>query len=76
MSTIDDGGPAFPRPDTATDDHWEAGDPGMSLLDWFAGQAMAGMMANPNIETGQEQIASGSYHMAQEMLLARKRYIK
>ena len=35
MSTINDGGPAFPR-------HAYDGHDGMTLRDWFAGQALAG----------------------------------
>ena len=42
MSEIDDGGAAFPR------DDFHRGIPGMSLRDWFAGQALA----NPSICTG------------------------
>jgi len=38
---INDGGPAFP------DDRWQAG---MSLRDWFAGQALAGYNAHPTAE--------------------------
>ena len=38
MSDTNDGGPAFPHP------AW-AGSLGMSLRDWFAGQALAGMLA-------------------------------
>ena len=41
-----DGGPAFPH----TDDICPNGSqyyPGMTLRDWFAGQAMAGLLANP-----------------------------
>ena len=41
-----DGGPAFPRPDVTgpeSDTLWEGGTAGMSLRDWFAGQALAGM---------------------------------
>ena len=36
-AAVDDGGPAFPCVTTA----------GMSLRDWFAGQALAGMLAYP-----------------------------
>lgn len=39
MSKRDDGGPAFPS------GHGELGLEGMSLRDWFAGQALAGIMA-------------------------------
>lgn len=38
----DDGGPAFPLPSYDWNTHG-----GMSLRDWFAGQAMAGILANP-----------------------------
>lgn len=47
MSTTNDGGPAFPCIDT--DEPTQASytsKPGMSLRDWFAGQALAGMIAN------------------------------
>jgi hypothetical protein len=45
MKTINDGGPAFPRPESrgtsgATTLH---GQNGMTLRDYFAGQALAGM---------------------------------
>ena len=41
------GGPAFPTPvDGATDGRTHDG--GMTLLDWMAGQALAGLLANPN----------------------------
>lgn len=43
--TIDDGGPAFPcEGGPASGLHPNSG---MSLRDWFAGQALAGIMANP-----------------------------
>lgn len=37
MSEIDDGGPAFSRPNYT----------GMSLRQWFAGMALQGYLANP-----------------------------
>lgn len=44
MSKRDDGWPAFPRPDvidpTSDSPLWDNGHPGMSLRDWFAGQAL------------------------------------
>ena len=53
MSTINDGGPAFPcgpLGDTFTGEdgytrHQFPGCSGMSLRDWFAGQALAGILA-------------------------------
>ena len=45
MST-NDGGPAFPVADTHhPDGQIQYGTNGMSLRDWFAGQALAGMLA-------------------------------
>lgn len=40
---IDDGGPAFPRTVQHFNDYMEGKD-GMTLRDWFAGQALAGMI--------------------------------
>lgn len=37
------GGSAFP----STQDQWERGMEGMTLRDWFAGQALKGLMSNP-----------------------------
>lgn len=51
MSTINDGGPAFPvcyqHNDVETGEiEVSAANWGMSLRDWFAGQALAGILAN------------------------------
>lgn len=63
--TKSDGGPAFPIEMTGTPYA-----PGMSLRDWFAGQALAGIMTNP---VGGEQIsvANKAYRIADAMLAAR-----
>jgi hypothetical protein len=55
MSTINDGGPAFPELDTGeTHDNRDGGKftsfrsvGGMSLRDYFAAKAMQGLLANP-----------------------------
>lgn len=66
---IDDGGPAFPR-------NAELGyrpHDGMSLRDYFAGQALAGLLANPNIgpRQGMEaERAAMAYAQADAMLVA------
>jgi hypothetical protein len=68
MTQRDDGGPAFPRPSMATDD-------GMTLRDWFAGQAMAGIMGNSGINHGiypPDEAARNCYAIADAMLGARK----
>ena len=80
---INDGGPAFPVPATdATDGRTHDG--GMSLRDWFAGQAMASLFLNQGItglaidiaERGgpavRESIASKAYQISDAMLAARE----
>jgi hypothetical protein len=61
-----DGGPAFPpmhNPDTHQS--------GMSLRDWFAGQALAGLLADPNVLGGAPEVANTAYRFADAMLEAR-----
>jgi len=70
---INDGGPAFPM-------NASTGDPrdgvycqnGMSLRDWFAGQALAGLLSGRG-NTGDKapNWANGSYAIADAMLKAR-----
>lgn len=70
MSKIDDGGPAYPQ----TTESWyrtEVGDPapsGMSLRDWFAGQALAAMDLEERIT---ESCARNAYWIADAMLAER-----
>lgn len=76
MSKPDDGGPAFPQPQ-GRDEHGFPyssreiqGDGGMTLRDWFAGQALAGMLDRAyGIKC--EIIAARSYEMADAMIAAR-----
>lgn len=85
QNNIDEGGPAFPlhvpaiigEPDT----YWN----GMSLRDWFAGQALAGMQTqwkyielyltscgSGKAEDVRKFMAWASYEQADAMLAARK----
>lgn len=80
---FDDGGPAFPA--NALDVPFaDAGNPkhkGMSLLDYFAGEAMKGALSNPfvakkmwDVKTGvDDAYARGAYSIADAMLQERKR---
>lgn len=83
MSSADTGGPAFPRPASPAHQHGMH-DPqkGMTLRDYFAGQAIAGILANPDIsasaarcnvstEEFREDTAAAAYAMADAMLKAR-----
>lgn len=65
---INDGGPAFP----VTEDAWE--NFGMSLRDYFAGQALAGAISNPEygIGLGKTGIAEECYSIADAMISARE----
>lgn len=76
---IDDGGPAFPR----SGSNWDEGTTtrkygpavrGMSLRDWFAGQALA-CVAHLYIggTAPKDLVAGDCYRLADEMLAERKR---
>lgn len=73
MDTKQDGGPAFPV-DNPSGHH-----PGMSLRDYFAGQALAGELAAQSSETGEwasvnfRSLAERSYAIADAMLAEREK---
>lgn len=73
MSTtqIDDGGPAFPIPYGQVT--CESGK-GMTLRDWFAGQALAGLVFHNDYGAtiSDQDIAKGAYSFADAMITARK----
>ena len=77
-----DGGPAYPCEiesganmfgDRAPPQAWE----GMSLRDWFAGQALVGLLANPNYMMATTEDTRGvvmmSFAAADAMLKAREK---
>ena len=69
MSTIDNGGPAFPV------GSGDMRDPvGMTLRDYFAAMALQGAMAGGSIRSGttNAEIATVAYGLADAMLAARK----
>jgi hypothetical protein len=84
MSALGDGGPAFPTHGGA-DWHKDSLDPtkddprnmilggGMSLRDWFAGQALAGMLAQIGkpMKSSMSYIARDAYEIADAALAAR-----
>lgn len=71
-----DGGPAFPCPSTVYDPdthaEFDAKDWGMSLRDYFAGQALAGIYANPESRHTYEEAATVAYRTADAMIAARE----
>ena len=69
-----DGGPAFPDHPLEHPNYWHQGNTGMSLRDWFAGQALAGMISDLS-ECGSSFIANSArlaYECADAMLKARE----
>lgn len=68
--TENTGGPAFPYP--SYDEGRQVDQyPGMSLRDWFAGQALAGMLADSKVSDTVENLADLVYAMADAMLKER-----
>jgi hypothetical protein len=72
MTKINDGGPAFP----VAEDHkvadslpWTAG---MTLRDWFAGQALAGVLADGTVDLPADRLATTAFGIADAMLKARE----
>ena len=69
MTKQNDGGPAFPH--MMADGHRDYAS-GMSLRDWFAGQALAGLLAQTPTAESAAMFARESYVCADAMLAARE----
>jgi hypothetical protein len=68
MMRKNDGGPAHPVC-TGNPDHWQKG---MSLRDWFAGQVIAGLYSNGNIQPSEPQgYVRAAYEIADAMIAER-----
>lgn len=67
---MEDGGPAFPR----DADAFSRAQAGMSLRDWFAGQALSGSALSDAGQSGgaMARVARAAYAVADAMLAARK----
>mgnify|MGYP003423708097 FL=1 len=79
-ATINDGGPAFPVPIASSQpgelvSACELGAGGMSLRDWFAGQALAAMTVAPDYSKGpcNYEMAERAYIIADRMLEVRSK---
>jgi len=60
---------AEPRafPSTAIEDCYG----GMQLRDWFAGQALGGILSNVRADVGTDLVAATAYHLADAMMAER-----
>lgn len=73
---LDTGGSAFPQSDSVV---WPTrqtkfGEAGMTLLDWFAGQALAGFLSvHDNQRYQNHEVAAISYNVATAMIAERRR---
>jgi hypothetical protein len=67
---INDGGPAFPRQPS----EYTSGSQGMTLRDWFAGQAMTAIIGSLYCapETTFKEVSGKAYAQADAMLKARE----
>jgi hypothetical protein len=73
MSKINDGGPAFPSTIQYFPDDKNANEEqGMTLRDWFAGQALTGMVSYVVEGATFENVAEDAYKAADAMLKARE----
>ena len=70
MNDIKNGGPAFPVYD---DTHMYPTSTGMTLRDWFAGQALAGLSIANLWDKQEDMITALAYRAADAMLAAREK---
>jgi len=69
MSKIENnGGPAFPNASLDINEGLSALDGGMSLRDYFAGQALAGLTSDHTLDMSAKAFAESSYRFADAML--------
>jgi hypothetical protein len=73
VSAVNDGGPAFPSTIQYFPDDKNANEEqGMTLRDWFASQAMAGLVSYVVEGATFENVAEDAYKAADAMLKARE----
>lgn len=75
---IDNGGTAFPGPNFTQSGNPNGHSMGMTLRDWFAGQALSGVVvqcagdARALGQTTEQMLAERAYELADAMIAARK----
>lgn len=71
MTDTKDGGPAFPGNEKNSDGTHYHSNVGMSLRDWFAGQALAGLLGRYGFSEHPDVIVTSCRQYADAMLSAR-----
>ncbi len=59
---------AFPRPVSEADRVFTSAQKGMTLLDWFAGQALIGIVASADEHDSPEGLAGAAFLIAHAMM--------
>lgn len=73
MSEKKDGGPAFPHtPNVTPDGYTIHSHAGMSLRDWFAGQAIASLLLNECMSL--DTAAAMAYNIANQMIAEKEKF--
>lgn len=79
----DDGGPAFPVPPVRAnqmpggDISWDYASPGMSLLDYYAGEAMKGYLSSgQGTSNAIDWLPEKAYDLAERMIAEKNRRAK
>lgn len=74
MDVKNDGGPAFPGSVTITSDGFSRIVPfgGMTFRDWFAGQGLSGLLADPHV-IDRQNAARAAYEFADALLAEREK---
>lgn len=73
MKKQNNGGPAFPY---GQENHTERSSEGMTLRDYFAAKAMAGMLSEGRSSNAKDWMPEEAYKIADAMLAARKEVTK
>lgn len=76
MAKKNDGGAAFPHVEHNDDGSYYQGHVGMSLRQWFAGQAMAGLLANNHRYEYDDEYTKKAFMLADAMLKEREKEYK
>ena len=72
MSKVNDGGWAFPWPEPTGTEVRQF--PGMTLRDWFAGQALVGLViSDPSGMKGDEKLAQWAFMLADALIAEREK---